>query len=101
MLLRCQTFNSMRGRTQIAPPGVRVHNPQQVPRLGFPIPTQCPLPMPHLDLVEHLRVGGGGHKGDGQALGAKAAGAADAVQVSVSAVAVLLVCGRAGGVKGR
>ena len=59
-------------------------------------------------LVEHLRVGGRGHKRDGQALGAKATRPAHAVQVGVGAVAVLLVCtqqapagrggyGRAGG----
>lgn len=47
----------------------------------------------HLDLVEHLAVSGGCHKGDGQALGAETAGTADAVQVGVGAVAVLLVCG--------
>ena len=47
----------------------------------------------HLDLVEHLAVGGGGHKGDGQALGAEASGAAHAMQVGVGAVAVLVVCG--------
>lgn len=56
-------------------------------RAGPPLPRGA-----HLDLVEHLRVGGGGHKGDGQALGAEAAGAADAMQVCVRAVAVLLVC---------